>query len=185
MSHPIKTQWIDLAPGFAGYLALPPAGRGPGLVLFQEIFGVNEYIRDVCRRFAHAGYLAVAPELYFRQGDPAALENVQDIIGRIVSHARSSSCDGLCVAAPIGSGWREPFGVPWPNGPPHEGPTGPYRVPFGVPWRTSPCGRPCASTQRMSIPITMADIPVGSHGRGVAVGAQWAVQAVRCGGADA
>ncbi len=68
------------------YFVRPATGARPPVVLvIQEIFGVHEHIRDVCRRFAHAGYLAVAPELYFRQGDPAALENVQDIIGRIVS----------------------------------------------------------------------------------------------------
>jgi NitT/TauT family transport system substrate-binding protein len=41
------THWIEIAPGFAGYLALPPAGKGPGLLLFQEIFGVNRHIRAV------------------------------------------------------------------------------------------------------------------------------------------
>ena len=68
------------------YFARPAADARPPVVLVvQEIFGVHEHIRDVCRRFAHAGYLAVAPELYFRQGDPARLDNVQDILGRIVS----------------------------------------------------------------------------------------------------
>ena len=36
----------------------------------QEIFGVHEHIRDICRRLALEGYLAIAPELYFREGDP-------------------------------------------------------------------------------------------------------------------
>ncbi len=68
------------------YFARPQGVTRPPVVLvIQEIFGVHEHIRDVCRRFAHAGYLAVAPELYFRQGDPAAQGSIQEILGRIVS----------------------------------------------------------------------------------------------------
>ena len=67
MSNPIKTQWIDLAPGFAGYLALPPAGHGPGLVLFQEIFGVNEHIRAVAEQYALDGFVVLAPDVFWRQ----------------------------------------------------------------------------------------------------------------------
>ena len=53
--------------------------------MVSEIFGVHEHIRDVCRRFAHEGYLAVAPEMFFRHGDPAALGSVQEILERVVS----------------------------------------------------------------------------------------------------
>jgi carboxymethylenebutenolidase len=92
----------DDARQLPAYFARPASGARPPVVLvIQEIFGVHEHIRDVCRRFAHAGYLAVAPELYFRQGDPAALENVQDIIGRIVSQvgdAQVMSDLDACVA---------------------------------------------------------------------------------------
>lgn len=69
------------------YFARPQAVAKPPVVLVvQEIFGVHEHIRDVCRRFAQAGYLAVAPALYFRQGDPAAVSSIQEILERIVSH---------------------------------------------------------------------------------------------------
>ena len=63
-----------------------PAGRtGLATVLVvQEIFGVHEYIKDVCRRLAKLGYLAVAPELYARQGDVSKM-NVPDILANIVS----------------------------------------------------------------------------------------------------
>ena len=64
---PIRTQWIDIAPGFAGYLALPPAGRGPGLVLFQEIFGVNAHIRAVAEQYALDGFVVLAPDVFWRQ----------------------------------------------------------------------------------------------------------------------
>jgi len=64
---PIRTQWIDVTPGFAGYLALPPAGRGPGLVLFQEIFGVNPHIRAVAEQYALDGFVVLAPDVFWRQ----------------------------------------------------------------------------------------------------------------------
>ncbi|MBP6766129.1 MAG: dienelactone hydrolase family protein [Rubrivivax sp.] len=67
MSHPVSTQWIDLAPGFAAYLALPPGGRGPGLVLWQEIFGVNEHIRAVAEQYALDGFVVLAPDTFWRQ----------------------------------------------------------------------------------------------------------------------
>jgi carboxymethylenebutenolidase len=64
--NPVRTRWIDIAPGFAGYLALPPAGRGPGLVLFQEIFGVNPHIRAVAEQYALDGFVVLAPDLFWR-----------------------------------------------------------------------------------------------------------------------
>src|SRR5471032_1234085 len=67
------------------YRTLPEGGGNLPLVLVvQEIFGVHEHIKDVCRRLAKAGYLAVAPELYARQGDVSKLEKIPDII-KIVS----------------------------------------------------------------------------------------------------
>ncbi len=68
------------------YFARPAGGsRLPVVLVVQEIFGVHEHIRDVCRRLAHQGYLAVAPELFFRQGDPRTIENVAEILQGIVS----------------------------------------------------------------------------------------------------
>src|SRR5690349_19069471 len=52
------------------YRAMPANGRAlPVVLVVQEIFGVHEHIKDVCRRLAKLGYLAIAPELYARQGD--------------------------------------------------------------------------------------------------------------------
>ncbi|ACI98926.1 dienelactone hydrolase family protein [Rhodospirillum centenum] len=64
-----------------------PRGDGPFPVVLvvQEIFGVHEHIRDVCRRFAREGWLAVAPELYARQGDPAAVPDIQTLVRDLVS----------------------------------------------------------------------------------------------------
>src|SRR6476661_810738 len=62
------------------YRAMPAGGRElPLLLVVQEIFGVHEHIRDVCRRLAKLGYMAVAPELYARQGDVSKITEVQDI----------------------------------------------------------------------------------------------------------
>ena len=52
---------------FNGYLSLPPTGTGPGLVLIQEIFGVNEHIRTVADQYALSGYVVLAPDLFWRQ----------------------------------------------------------------------------------------------------------------------
>ncbi|HXN47450.1 MAG TPA: dienelactone hydrolase family protein [Bryobacteraceae bacterium] len=69
-----------------GYRARPAGGKGLAVVLVvQEIFGVHEHIRDLCRRLAKRGYLAVAPELYARQGNVAAMTDIQEIISKVVS----------------------------------------------------------------------------------------------------
>src|SRR6266478_732772 len=64
-----------------------PAKGGPfaTVVVIQEIFGVHEHIKDVCRRLAKSGYFAVAPALYARQGDVSKLSDVQEIIKTVVS----------------------------------------------------------------------------------------------------
>ena len=62
------------------YRAMPSQGRSlPVILVVQEIFGVHEHIKDVCRRLAKLGYLAVAPELYARQGDVSKLSEIDDI----------------------------------------------------------------------------------------------------------
>lgn len=67
MNFPAKTQWMDIAPGFGGLLALPPAGQGPGLVLWQEIFGVNAHIQAVAAQYALDGFVVLAPDVFWRQ----------------------------------------------------------------------------------------------------------------------
>ncbi|MBC7853144.1 MAG: dienelactone hydrolase family protein [Pirellulaceae bacterium] len=67
------------------YRAAPKKGENfPVILVVQEIFGVHEHIKDICRRFAKLGYLAVAPELYARQGDVSKLTAFPDIL-KIVS----------------------------------------------------------------------------------------------------
>jgi len=68
VSEIVRTQWVDIGPGgHQGLLALPPAGKGPGLVLFQEIFGVNAHIRAVAEQYALDGFVVLAPDLFWRQ----------------------------------------------------------------------------------------------------------------------
>lgn len=52
---------------FTGYLAVPQSGHGPGMVVIQEIFGVNAFVRSIADGFAAQGYIALAPDLFWRQ----------------------------------------------------------------------------------------------------------------------
>jgi carboxymethylenebutenolidase len=68
------------------YRALPATGGPhPVVLVVQEIFGVHEHIKDICRRLAKIGYFAIAPELYARQGDVSKLKDVQEILTNVVS----------------------------------------------------------------------------------------------------
>jgi carboxymethylenebutenolidase len=68
------------------YRAKPKSGKSlPVVLVVQEIFGVHEYIKDVCRRLAKLGYVAVAPELFARQGDVSKISDMQEIVSRVVS----------------------------------------------------------------------------------------------------
>lgn len=68
------------------YRAAPEKGGPfPTVLVVQEIFGVHEHIKDVCRRLAKLGYLAIAPELFSREGDVSKLKDIQEIFGKVVS----------------------------------------------------------------------------------------------------
>jgi carboxymethylenebutenolidase len=64
-----------------------PKGTGPfpTILVVQEIFGIHEYIKDVCRRFGKEGYLAVAPALYAREGDVATMSDINQILSQVVA----------------------------------------------------------------------------------------------------
>jgi carboxymethylenebutenolidase len=70
MTEAVQTSWISVT-GSAGtydaYLALPPARKGPGLLLLQEIFGVNEHIRGVAEQYASDGFVVMAPDVFWQQ----------------------------------------------------------------------------------------------------------------------
>src|SRR5689334_400633 len=63
------------------YRAMPATGTNfPVILVSQEVFGVHEHIKDMCRRLAKQGYFAIAPELYARQGDPAKYPDTTKLI---------------------------------------------------------------------------------------------------------
>jgi carboxymethylenebutenolidase len=78
---------IPVADGeIPAYRAAPEKGKNlPVVLVVQEIFGVHEHIKDVCRRFGKLGYLAVAPALYAREGDVTTMADIQEIISKVVS----------------------------------------------------------------------------------------------------
>jgi len=71
-------------PGYRA-VAAKRKGKPPIVVVVHEIFGVHEHIRDVCRRLAKLGFLAVAPDLFARQGDVSKVADVKEIVGKIAS----------------------------------------------------------------------------------------------------
>ena len=90
------------------YRAMPAGRSGLATVLVvQEIFGVHEHIKDLCRRLAKSGYLAIAPELYARQGDPRQYKEIPEILAKVVSKvpdAQVMSDLDACVAWAQGNG---------------------------------------------------------------------------------
>ena len=86
---------------YAARPATAAAGGWPTVLVVSEIFGVHEYIQDVCRRLAKLGYLAIAPELFARQGDPRNLSSIPEIQAKITSRtpdAQVFSDLDACVA---------------------------------------------------------------------------------------
>jgi carboxymethylenebutenolidase len=81
------------------YEARPATGQGHPIVLvISEVFGVHEYIRDCTRRFAKAGYYAVAPELFKREGGVGHLPNVQDVLKIVLAQKREQTLGDLKAA---------------------------------------------------------------------------------------
>lgn len=73
------------------YSAYPANGTNlPIVLVVQEIFGVHEHIKDLCRRLAKSGYFAIAPELYSRQGDVSTMPDWKEIISKVVSKVPDS-----------------------------------------------------------------------------------------------
>jgi carboxymethylenebutenolidase len=80
------------------YLARPAAkGRHPTVLVVSEVFGIHEYIRDVCRRLAKLGYVAIAPAFFHRAGDPAPLTDMKAIMA-IVATATNAQVMGDIAA---------------------------------------------------------------------------------------
>lgn len=82
------------------YVARPTApGRHPAILVVSEIFGVHEWVKDICRRLAHAGYVAVAPDFFYRSGvDLPKIEDRQQIMA-VVGQAGDEQVDADVRAA--------------------------------------------------------------------------------------
>ena len=78
----MSTSWISVnaenGQSFDAYLSLPPTGKGPGLLLIQEIFGVNEHIQAVADQYAADGYTVIAPDIFWRMEPRLSLGSDQD-----------------------------------------------------------------------------------------------------------
>ena len=87
----VRVESIESQDGgqFDGHVVLPAMGHGPGVLLIGEIFGVNEYVKDVAERLALLGYVVLAPDVFWRQqpgfqldsSDPANIEPAAAVAG--------------------------------------------------------------------------------------------------------
>ncbi len=96
----VESAHLAPADAFAlpAYVARPAAaGRHPAVIVASEIFGVHEYIKDVCRRLAKLGYVAIAPALFVRVGDPAPLADIGAVM-KIVAQASDPQVMGDIAA---------------------------------------------------------------------------------------
>ncbi|NUA31645.1 dienelactone hydrolase family protein [Cupriavidus basilensis] len=110
MAQAIKTDFAGLAAsevtipsgGFnmPAYRAQPEGKTNlPVVLVVSEIFGVHEHIADICRRFAKLGYLAIAPELFARQGDPSSFGTIQELQAKLISKVPDEQVMGDLDAA--------------------------------------------------------------------------------------
>ncbi|MBV9959103.1 MAG: dienelactone hydrolase family protein [Acidobacteria bacterium] len=108
---------IPVADGeIPAYRAMPEKGKGfPVVLVVQEIFGVHEHIKDICRRFAKLGHMAIAPELYARQGDVSNLEaiaEIRKIVDKVPDAQVMSDLDAaLAYAKKSGKGNTNKLGI--------------------------------------------------------------------------
>lgn len=101
---------------FPAYRAMPATGGPfPVVLVVQEIFGVHEHIKDVCRRLAKAGYMAIAPQMYVRQGDVSGLgsiDEVRAIVAKVPDAQVMSDLDAaVAYAAATGKGDVQRLGI--------------------------------------------------------------------------
>ncbi len=99
----MNAKWIDIPnvdkEGFSGYLRLPPTGNGPGIVLIQEIWGVNSHIRAVADQYAQDGFVVLAPDVFWRQQTRTDLE--YDEAGTAKAYELRKSIDDARAGADV------------------------------------------------------------------------------------
>lgn len=93
----MTSKWISInshdGKSFDGYLALPPTGTGPAIVLIQEIFGVNDHIRGVADQYASAGFVVLAPDLFWRMDKRIELGYDQDGFAKGMAYMKQFDFD--------------------------------------------------------------------------------------------
>ena len=97
----LVTETVTMAGGLPGYVARPAAkGRHPAVIVVNEVFGVHEWIKDICRRLARAGYVAIAPAFFFRADPDNTLATLQEFppIMKIVATAGNDQVMGDVAA---------------------------------------------------------------------------------------
>jgi carboxymethylenebutenolidase len=97
------------------YRAMPAAkGSFPVVLVVHEIFGVHEHIKDICRRFAKMGHLAIAPDLYARQGDVSKIKDFNEIfkvVSKVPDAQVMSDLDAAVAWAPKNQGNTQKLGI--------------------------------------------------------------------------
>ncbi|MFE0757089.1 dienelactone hydrolase family protein [Inquilinus sp. NPDC058860] len=99
----MTSRWVDITADdggrFQGYLAVPASGSGPGILLLQEIFGVNAHLRAVADLYAEEGYVVLAPDLFWRLEpkvdlgyDEADVARARDLLGRLDIDRAAADC---------------------------------------------------------------------------------------------
>ncbi|PZU06241.1 dienelactone hydrolase family protein [Sphingomonas sp.] len=115
-SDGLVTEWTTIPNGAAkalpAFVARPAvSGRHPAILVVNEVFGIHEWIKDICRRLAQAGYVAVAPDFFYRSGvDLPAKSDLKEILA-VVSQASDDQVDGDVRAT---TAWirKQPFARP-------------------------------------------------------------------------
>ncbi len=87
----------DQIPAYEARPAAP--GKYPVILVISEIWGVHEYIKDVCRRFAKVGYSAIAPEMFHREGGTGHMTDIPEILKVVMGISRKQVLQDLSAAA--------------------------------------------------------------------------------------
>jgi carboxymethylenebutenolidase len=97
----IQTEFVNLSVSdgttMRAYVARPEGAPKAGMIVFQEIFGINSHIRDVTERFAKQGYLAIAPELFHRSGPGFECGYTEAEMGEAFKHMGQATDAGLAA----------------------------------------------------------------------------------------
>ena len=99
-SPALHTEFLSIAPGVSGYLATPSGVPGIGVVVMMEAFGLNAFVKSVCERFARAGYMALAPDIYHGETFPytdreRAIARVNDVDDAVAMREVGAAFDTL------------------------------------------------------------------------------------------